>query len=153
VPVTYSRPVAPYAAQLEGGKPLALDLLHERFEKLKADYEVVLVEGAGGIAVPLKRNYTYGDLARDWGLSVLIVARAGLGTLNHTFLTVFYARQLNLPIAGLVLNRFTGRDPSEETNPRVVEEMTGLRPVCIKDSKDPVLPLQERRSLLGLIGL
>jgi len=71
-------------AGVEGEEPLSLDRLRDHFEKLQSKYEVLLVEGAGGIAVPLLRNYTYGDLARDWDLEIVVVGRAGLGTLNHT---------------------------------------------------------------------
>ncbi len=152
VPVRYTLPVAPYAAQLEGEDTLSLDGLRDRFEKLRSRYEVLLVEGAGGIAVPLLRNYTYGDLAREWDLEVLVVGRAGLGTLNHTFLTLFYAKSLGLRVRGVILNRFSGSDPSERTNPPVVKEMTGFEPVCLRESDSLLLPVEERRLLLNLVG-
>ncbi len=153
VPVRYRLPLSPYSAQLEGEEALSLTYLRERFEELRERYDVVLVEGAGGIAVPLTKGYTYANLAADWGLELVIVARAGLGTLNHTFLTVFYAGSMGLRIRGVVLNRFSGADPSERTNPLVVEEMTGFKPVCLKESADLLLTAEERRSLLELVGL
>jgi len=153
VPVRYRMPLSPYAAQLEGEEKLSLTFLKKRFEELTSRYEILLVEGAGGIAVPLTGSYTYGDLAREWDLELIVVARAGLGTLNHTFLTLFYARSLGLRIRGVVLNRFRGADPSERTNPLVVEEMTGFKPVCLKESGDLLVTEEEERSLLELVGL
>ena len=153
VPITYKLPLAPRAGELEEGREVSLDLLRERFESLKTRSEVLLVEGAGGIAVPIKKNYTYAHLAKDWNLRVIIVARAGLGTINHTYLTYHYAKSMSLDITGIVLNGFTGEDVSERTNPQIVYEMTGFQPVCINKHKDWSVTTEEERSLLDLIGL
>ncbi len=152
VPFRYRKPLSPYAAQLEGEQEINIKTLHQKYDSLKEKYEILLVEGAGGIAVPLKRNYTYADLAKDWQLEVIVVARAGLGTLNHTFLTVFYARNLGLNLKGIVLNGFEGKDPSEKMNPLIVEEMTGFKPVCISKTNSLVLSKTQRELLLELIG-
>lgn len=140
VPVRYSLPLAPYAAELEERKSFSLKELEKHFQTLKGKYEILLVEGAGGIAVPLKRDYTYGDLARDWKLKLFIVARAGLGTLNHTFLTWYYAKNLGLEVMGIVLNGATGKDVSERTNPQIIEEMTGIKPLVIPKVNSLELP-------------
>ncbi|WP_461830043.1 dethiobiotin synthase [Aquifex sp.] len=140
VPVKYSLPLAPYAAEIEEKKSFSLEELKRHYEKLKQDSEVLLVEGAGGIAVPIKKNYTYADLAKDWNLKVFIVARAGLGTLNHTFLTWYYAKSSGLEVIGIVLNGATGEDVSERTNPRIVEEMTGIKPIVIPKVRTLELP-------------
>ena len=152
VPVKFRLPLSPYAATMEEGKSFSLDDLRDKFEKLKRKYEVVLVEGAGGIAVPIDRNYTYADLARDWDLEVIIVGRAGLGTLNHTYLSYFYARSMGLKIRAIVLNGFSGEDVSERTNPIIVEEMTGIKPIQIPRVVGLLLPADERRKLLELVG-
>ncbi|WP_457600731.1 dethiobiotin synthase [Hydrogenivirga sp.] len=152
VPVRFSLPLAPYAAEIEEGKTFSLSELKRAFLSLKERYDLLLVEGAGGIAVPLKKDYTYGNLAKDWNLPVLIVGRAGLGTLNHTFLTWHYTKSLGLEVLGIVLNGFTGRDVSERTNPLIVSEMTGFQPVCIRKQEGKLLPQEERDSLLELIG-
>ncbi|NPB07243.1 MAG: dethiobiotin synthase [Aquificae bacterium] len=131
VPVSYRLPLAPYVAAKLEGRPLNLKALKEHFLTLKERYEVLLVEGAGGISVPLERSYDYAALAADWGLKLLIVARPGLGTLNHTYLTYHYARSKGLEVVGIVLSGAKGEDPSEETNPLVIEEMTGLRPLVL----------------------
>ncbi len=153
VPVRYSLPLSPYAAKIEEGRDFSLEELRDRFEGLKSKYDILLVEGAGGIAVPIKGRYTYADLAKDWGLPIVIVARAGLGTLNHTFLTWHYAKSIGLEILGIVLNGFTGEDVSERTNPRIVFEMTGFQPVCIKRHRGKQVSPEEALSLLNLVGL
>jgi dethiobiotin synthetase len=86
------------------------------------------------LAVPIKRNYTYGNFAKDLNLPTLIVGRAALGTINDCFLTAFYGKALGLNFLGFVLNGFGGEDFSEKDNPQVVEEMTRL-PVLFKVPK------------------
>ncbi len=152
VPMTFKLPLAPYAGEIEEGKEVDLEFLREKFELLRSKYEVLLVEGAGGIAVPIKRNYTYAHLARDWGLPLLIVGRAGLGTLNHTYLTWFYAVKMKLKVLGIVLNGLTGKDVSERTNPRIVEEMTGIRPLRVRKHDSLEVSEEEAKGLLELIG-
>ncbi len=151
VPVRFKLPLSPYAAYLEEKISFSLEYLKRKLEELKESYEVVLVEGAGGIAVPIQKSFTYGDLAKDWELSVVIVGRAGLGTLNHTYLSWFYAKSLDLSIRGIVLNGFTGDDVSERTNPLIVKEMTGIEPILISKVKGLELPREERKRLLQLI--
>lgn len=151
VPVRFRLPLSPYAAIMEEGKGFSIEELTTKFERMKEKYEILLVEGAGGIAVPILKDYTYAHLARDWGLGVIIVGRAGLGTLNHTYLSYFYAINTGLKVRGIVLNGFTGEDVSERTNPIIVEEMTGIKPVLIPSVKDWKLPVEYRHKLLDLI--
>lgn len=119
-------PLAPaVAARLEG---VVIDpqVLRRRYAALSAGADVALVEGAGGLLVPLAEGYATADLARDLGLAALIVARPSLGTLNHTALTVEAARARGLRVAGVVLSGFPG-DPglAERTNPREIVGLTG----------------------------
>jgi dethiobiotin synthetase len=153
VPFTSGLPLAPYSAILEGELTLRKEDIIENFRKLSGKYEVVLVEGAGGVAVPILEDYTYGDLARELNLNVLIVARATLGTINHSVLTVEYLRGKNVPIIGLILNGFRGQDPSERTNPEVIYQMTGLKPLCIRWAQEGELKKEESSALADLIGL
>jgi dethiobiotin synthetase len=82
------------------------------------------MEGAGGLLVPLAEDWTIADLARDLALPVLVVARAGLGTVNHSALTVRVARESGLEPVGVVLN---GRaDASTETNARLIERIADV---------------------------
>ncbi|MFA5928052.1 MAG: dethiobiotin synthase [Candidatus Margulisiibacteriota bacterium] len=99
----------------------------EAYQTLKIKYQILLVEGLGGVLVPLWQGYFVTDLIRDFDLPVLVVARAGLGTLNHTLLTIEALQKRKLKIAGIILNGFTGKDPAERSNKQVIEEITSLR--------------------------
>ena len=131
VPYVFAPPVAPLVAARRAGRTIEVERIVDAFERVRARHDCVLVEGAGGLAVPLAefgegdRLFDYADLARRLDLSVLIVARAHLGTLNHTTLTIEYARQRDLPVVGVVVNGLdrTLEDPSATDNPALIEEM------------------------------
>ncbi|WP_406678561.1 dethiobiotin synthase [Moorella sp. ACPs] len=92
-------------------------------------YQLTLIEGAGGLCVPLSGpEFTMADLARELSLPLIVVARIGLGTINHTVLTVAYAKSLGLEIAGIVFNGLKQQElgPAERDNPEVVARMTGV---------------------------
>jgi dethiobiotin synthetase len=152
VPVRYSLPLSPYAGILEEKKDFSLADLKEHYLRLLERYEFLVVEGAGGIAVPIKRDYNYAHLALDWGLSLLLVARAGLGTINHTYLSYFYAKSMGLNILGIVMNGFEGKDASERTNPIIVEELTGIKPLQVPRVDGLILEPSLRDSLVSLVG-
>ena len=93
---------------------------------LAARHAALVVEGAGGLLVPLTPGETYADLAVALGLPVLVVARAGLGTVNHTALTVEALRARRLTVAGVVLNRTVpDDDASVPHNAGEIERLTG----------------------------
>ena len=146
------KPLAPYSAMLEGEIIISIEKIVERYRELRDKNDVVLVEGAGGIAVPIVKGYTYADLAKDLDTEVLIVARAVLGTINHSVLTVEYARKRGLKLTGLILNMYTGKDPSEKTNPEVIYQMTGLKPLIIRKYENMEIEGHELSALLDLIG-
>jgi len=131
VSYTFKLPLAPAVAEKYEGEKVDLNALREIYFEKKKRYDFLIVEGAGGLAVPIKGGYTYGDFAKHLNLSVLIVSDAKLGTINCSFLTYFYGKSLSLNLLGFVFNRFSGRDFSERDNPAVVEAMTGL-PVWFK---------------------
>lgn len=100
--------------------------------------EYGVVEGIGGLRVPLADGREVLDLVVDLDVPAIVVARSGLGTLNHTALTVDALRNENVPVHGIVLNRYEGETVSERTNPRVLEEMTSLPVWTLPDvSIDP----------------
>jgi dethiobiotin synthetase len=121
-------PLAPsVAARLEGAA-VEPSRLVGTYVGLSESADTVLVEGAGGLLVPLADGYLMADLARDLGLPVLVVARPGLGTLNHTALTVEAARGRGLDVAGIVISGFPpDPDLAALTNPRELERLTAAR--------------------------
>ena len=127
-PVYLRHPLAPSVAAKLERRSIDLRKITRSYRLLAADYSPLLVEGAGGLLVPIKRNYFVADLARDLDLPLLIVARLGLGTLNHTLLTVRQAQAMGLKVAGIILNDTTGnkRSLAEKTNIKAVPELCGV---------------------------
>jgi dethiobiotin synthetase len=105
-PVRYAAPLAPNVAAAREGRPVDLEAIFEEYRRLAGAAEVVLVEGVGGLLCPLSDDFWVIHLARMMQLPLVVVARAGLGTINHTLLTVHAARSAGLRVAGVVVNRY-----------------------------------------------
>jgi dethiobiotin synthetase len=99
----FGPPVSPHLAAELAGRPLVAGELRDSVLSAARHREVVIVEGIGGLLVPLTVDYDVRALARDLGFPVLIAARPGLGTINHTLLTVEAARAGGLEVAAVVL--------------------------------------------------
>lgn len=126
-PIYLRHPLAPsVAARLER---TGIDLRRIRacHRQLASTYSIVLVEGAGGLMVPIRDDYFVADLARSLKLPLLVVARLGLGTINHSLLTVRQARGEGLTVRGIVLNDTVGgkRNQAARTNIKIVPELCG----------------------------
>ncbi|MEE9182266.1 MAG: dethiobiotin synthase [candidate division NC10 bacterium] len=116
-PYPLEMPAAPSVAADAEGIVIDLDQIAVRFRRLAARHQLTLVEGAGGILVPLTDTADYTDLIRMLDVPVLLVAVASLGTINHTLLTWHWARHLRLAVLGVVVNSPTGPPaPSEQAN-------------------------------------
>ncbi len=125
-PYRFRKPLAPFvAAELEG-KKIEVSRIMNAYRALVRRHDFMIIEGAGGIMVPLSRNYLYLDLARAIGLPVVVVARPGLGTINHTLLTVAALKERGISIAGVVINYSDKRrqGPAERTSPGVIEKIS-----------------------------
>jgi dethiobiotin synthetase len=131
-PYALAAPLAPAVAARLEGREISLARILEGARALAARHDAVLVEGAGGLLVPLTERETCADLAAALGLPVLVVARAGLGTVNHTALTVEALRRRGLAIAGIVLNRTAPEDdPSVPHNAGEIARLTGIAPAAL----------------------
>lgn len=127
-PYRFHSPLAPLVAgRIERERILPSKILRA-YRRLKRRHSFILVEGIGGILVPITKKDRVLDLIRLLDLPLLIVARSGLGTLNHTLLTVHQARQTGIPIVAILLNTSEPRKqgPAEKTNPGILAELTGL---------------------------
>jgi dethiobiotin synthetase len=107
-PLTFSLPAAPNVAAAHEGRKVDLELVQRAFERLSASHAAVIVEGAGGLLVPLGDGATMADLAASLRLPLLLVARASLGTINHTLLSLEALRARGLDLAGVVISHATG---------------------------------------------
>ncbi len=128
-PVRLRRPLAPMAAaELENVKIQKGDWL-PTYRELSKRYRVVLVEGAGGLMVPIRRGYLFSDMAAELGLPVILVAGTGLGTINHTLLSLEHARIRGLEVLGIVFNQTRPggrRTLAERTGPDLVSRFTDV---------------------------
>jgi dethiobiotin synthetase len=124
-PIYLRRPLAPSVAARMERKRIDLSRIRACYRQLAASYSVVLVEGAGGLLVPIRANYFVSDLAKSLKIPLLVVARLGLGTINHSLLTVRQARAIGLMVRGIVLNDTVGgkRDLAAKTNIKTVPEL------------------------------
>lgn len=129
-PVHLNLPLAPYVAAAEAKTKINLKEIFRAFKKLESLHELILVEGVGGVLVPIKKDYFVADMIKDFGLSTIIVARAGLGTINHTLLTIEALKQRKINIFGIIMNGFNGQDLSEKTNVKMIEELSGIRVIA-----------------------
>ena len=107
-PLIYAEPVAPWIAARRAGEQVNISLLDSAFERICGDRDVVVVEGAGGLLVPIDSTIRYDGLFARWGLEVLIVAANRLGAINHVLLTVESATRARLTVRGVVLNSMAG---------------------------------------------
>ncbi|MFA4956052.1 MAG: dethiobiotin synthase [Candidatus Methanoperedens sp.] len=112
------------AAEIEG-KNIDFEIIKNAFQELENRHDIVIVEGAGGIAVPIKKRLMISDLIKYMGIPIIIVARAGLGTINHTVLTIEYAKRSGIKIIGVIINDYRG-GIVEERNPGIITDLTGI---------------------------
>lgn len=127
-PYCFRKPLAPSIAAGLDGKLIDLNRIINAYHLLSRRHDFMIVEGAGGIMVPLIQTYTYLDLAKTLKLPVVIVARAGLGTINHTLLTVSALKSRGVAIAGIVMNHAEHQEEglAIKTNPSIIEGMSGV---------------------------
>lgn len=129
-PCTFPEALAPLVAARRSGRSVDVALLDAAFTRLGAGRDAVVVEGAGGLLVPLTPLLSYADLFARWQLEVVIVAANRLGALNHVLLTAQAARAAGLPIRGIVLNATSAEeDLPMATNPSALEELMPEIPV------------------------
>ena len=124
-PYRFQGALAPGVAAAREGVEPSFDVIREKFEILSKRHEVMLVEGAGGLIVPLTSCQTHLELIQLFDLPVLIVGRLGLGTINHTMLTVHCLKSLGIEVSGMILKQMTPQiTVADETNPQVIQSMT-----------------------------
>ncbi|HEX2569171.1 MAG TPA: dethiobiotin synthase [Polyangia bacterium] len=115
-PFRYPAPASPEtAAHLAHLPPPDLRSITQALERISHQAALTLIEGAGGLLVPLSPDLLTIDLVQHLGATLLIVARTALGTLNHTLLTLEAARHRGLPLAGVLLNQPTPPAGPEES--------------------------------------
>jgi len=126
-PIGYRTPAAPIVSAAREDRPIDFDKIAAAYKEVCQDSDVVLVEGIGGVRVPLTEQFDLLDLAVEFALPVVIVARPNLGTLNHTLMTIDCVRAAELKIAGVVINGYNAVESTvaEDTAPEVIAKCSG----------------------------
>ena len=129
-PHCYEPACSPHLAAREAGQDIELEPILAAFRRLSADHDCILVEGAGGVLVPISDSLTMLDLMQAFDLPVVLAARTGLGTLNHTLLSLHALRHAAVRVAGVVLVESAATNWGDiETDNRRTLEARGEAPV------------------------
>jgi dethiobiotin synthetase len=126
-PVGYLTPAAPIVSAAREGRPIDFTGIANAYRQVCEDSDIVLVEGIGGVRVPLTEEFDLLDLAVEFGLPVVVVSRANLGTINHTLMTLDCIRAAQLKIAGVVINGYDATEATvaEDTAGEVITKCSG----------------------------
>ena len=126
---SFSLPAAPLVSAEYEKKEIDVNKIISEIKNLEKEFDCVIVEGIGGIAVPVKNNYLVADLIKDLNYPVIIVARPSLGTINHSVLTIEFAKQKNLNLLGFVISNYEEsiKDIAVKTAPNVISEITKVK--------------------------
>ena len=146
-PYRFRESLAPFVAAEREGRRIDPERIVSAFEGIRAAHDVTLIEGVGGFLVPIAEGFRVSDLAVRFGAPILVVGRLGLGTLNHTLLTLEAAARRDLRVLGVVLSAAAPPSTvSEETNPDVLTALTDVPllgvlphlPIAGGDTPDPM---------------
>jgi dethiobiotin synthetase len=150
---SFELPAAPSVAAKHENKEIDIEKVISNIKKLEKEFDIVIVEGIGGIAVPIvgadlcvcPNSYLVADLIKDLNYPTIIVARPILGTINHTVLTIEFAKQKKLNILGFVISGYdeNTKDSVIKTAPDVISYITGVK--CLM--KLPIL--EKMRSFIS----
>ena len=120
-------PIAPAEAARREGVRIDFQKIADSLTRLSSRHDFVIVEGAGGLMVPLAGGLLIADLIKHLNLPVLVVARPNLGTINHTLLTCFTASQLGIDVKGVVINNYPETpEIAEEMAPQLIASLAGV---------------------------
>ena len=152
-PYVYEHAVSPHLASRLEGHPVRMDVVEKSFQELCREHDYVVVEGSGGITCPIgydEERIQLEDIVRRLDLSSVMVADAGLGTINGVVLTYEYMKQRELPLKGIFFNHFHAGNVMEEDNRCMCEEMTGLPVLACIAGGDLSIPGLEAENLAAL---
>ena len=128
-PYVYEHAYSPHLASRIEGHPVQMDVVKAGYYKVCSAYDFVTMEGRGGILCPIcfdEAKIQLEDVIRELHLPSILIADAGLGTINSVVLTVEYMKAKNLPVKGIIYNHYHGNDVMEDDNIFMCEYMTGL---------------------------
>lgn len=143
----YETAVSPHLASKMEGNPVEMEQILNVFDNVSNKYDYITAEGSGGILCPLRfdeKKILLEDFIKACDLPCLMIADAGLGTINAVVLTAEYMKAHNIPVKGIIFNHYESGNKLHEDNLFMCEHMTGLKVVaCVKDGDtDLDIPLE-----------
>ncbi len=128
-PIYLKSPLSPNVAARLEKKSINLKLISEALKYFQSRYEILVVEGCGGLLVPIRKDFMVVDLIGLMRARTVLVSRAGLGAINHSLLSLEALKSRGIKPQGVIFNRTSGGALSipEQTNPGVVESVSGIR--------------------------
>lgn len=153
-PYVYEHAYSPHLASRIEGNPVNMDVVKRGYDTLSESYDYITVEGSGGILCPIcvdEAKIQMEDVIRELNLPSIIIADAGLGTINSVVLTVEYMNAHHLPLKGIIFNHYHPGDVMEEDNIIMCEQMTGLPALAKVQDGDTELQI-ENDVLMDLYG-
>lgn len=125
----FKEAISPHLAAERSGIQINIDKIEEDYEKLSNNYDVMIIEGAGGITCPFnlkEEKILLPDVIKALGLDVILVADAGLGTINSVLLTVEYAKSKGINIVGIIYNNYEPDNFMHNDNIKQIEILTDI---------------------------
>ena len=147
-PVTFELPAAPILCEQAENRKVDFEQIASTYKYICENSDVVIVEGIGGIRVPISKDIDVLDLAGEFALPVVIVSRPDLGTINHTLLTIDAVRDAGLTLAGIVINGYdeTKAELAEKTGSEIIASCRNVKILTVVPY-DPAANVKE-----GIIG-
>ncbi len=151
-PYRFDLPSSPHQAAKAARESIDIERIIDAFYRIKTDKDIVFVEGAGGLMVPINGGYLMSDLVTQMDLPLLVITRPQLGTINHTLLTTFTARAMELNLCGFLINGMPEKpDTVEMEAPHLLSslasaDLLGVLPFAQGSDQDKVI------TLAGAIG-
>jgi dethiobiotin synthetase len=127
-PIRLKPAASPYQAAMLEDRDLDVGAVIENYNRLSARHDCLLVEGIGGLLVPITNSYSVEDLVCELDLPVIVVARNQVGTLNHSLLTLRAAKQKGISVGGVILNQTSSGEPTEieRGQAEILQELSGV---------------------------
>ena len=151
-PYVYESAVSPHLASKIEGNPVEMEVVVNNFDRICREYDYVVMEGSGGILCPIRfddEKIQLEDIVKRLNLSSVLVADAGLGTINSVVLTAEYMKSKNLPLKAVIFNNYVPGDVMQEDNIFMCGYMSDL-PVAAKVKRNDVMPDIDMEKLKGL---
>jgi len=132
-PYRFKYPASPHLASMLENKTIEIETIKKSFDEISKQCNILLVEGSGGIMVPLTEEILFIDILNELKIPVILVARSGLGTINHTLMTVKILKNSNINILGIILNNYKKNNDEIiiNENIRIISKFSGIKNIVI----------------------